>query len=249
MASILGRAGAFIFETVMSFLHSLFRLGLIFGVGVCFGAPHKIDLNLETLELKNGESLRAVVLRSYDPANGRVIVAVERQISSIQLELFPDELAGRIRAMVPSEEKDLERQLREERKRIQREDARRNAATNAAGDRTTPSRTKAEERRAEQAKARILSQVKSVAASRATRYFRYEQKSGSGHTVTVRRDVELEEPEEVAGWENRYRVKGTIGLEYYDSYGRSFNTTSRTFEMLVQVDQRGNAKVVDFTAH
>jgi hypothetical protein len=59
--------------------------------------------------------------------------------------------------------------------------------------------------------------------------------------------MELSEPEDIIGWMGRQRVKGLIMLEYYDSKGRSFNSMMAHFEVIVETDDKGQSKVIDFT--
>lgn len=215
-------------------------------------APHKIELAVDDLVLKNGQRFVSGTIRSYDHANGKVVLMADRKIVSIQLELLPDDLAEKIIAMVPEESKDETRTEKSERHRKQAE-AKRNseAAAKARTEETNRRRAESQARAAEATKASRHDQMKAetsrLARSRADRYFRYEFKPGSGATVQIRRDIDLEEPEEVAGWPNRFRVQGQIGLEYYDSKGRSFSTTSQRFEVTAQGDDRGKMTIVDFT--
>lgn len=219
---------------------------------VAVATPHKVELAFETLALKNGKTLPNGTVRSYDPASGNVVVMSGRSIVSLQIELLPDEVAARIAALVPSESKDEARAAREERRRTAQEQKKQNerGAARAAAEaaRAKDARqARQHESQEELRQAKISRAAREAAAARARRYFTYESKPGSGATVTVRREVEVEEPVPVTGWPDRYRVKGSIGLEYYDSKGRSFNNSIRDFEVIVQGDERGNVKVVDFS--
>jgi hypothetical protein len=215
-------------------------------------APFDVDLSYDALQLKNGRSLNKAVIKSYDHENGKVVILVDRSLTSIQIELLPDEIAQRIIAMVPPESKALERTDRTERKHDQH--AARTDDAQAARDRTERlQREAAEARRAQdearesQQAERFVSQSLELAKTRAYRYYRYENKPGSGYVLIVRRGIELEDPVEVPGWGKRLRISGQVDLEFYDSYGRSFNATTAKFEVITEMDDKGHVKVVDFS--
>ena len=57
-------------------------------------------------------------------------------------------------------------------------------------------------------------------------------------------ELELNAPESVSGWSNRHRVTGKAYIRRYANQG-SFDSTTRDFEVLVEVDGKGRAKAVD----
>ena len=59
----------------------------------------------------------------------------------------------------------------------------------------------------------------------------------------------LEEPVEVAGWTNRWRVDGVASYKVYDSIGwGSFSSRSRRhFEVTVEAEPGKRPKVLDFS--
>lgn len=216
------------------------------------GRPHNINLELTSVTLKNGRTYAKCVLRSYDPENGRVVLVEGRNMTSVQLELLPQELAEKVVALTPPEAKDAARQAKE--REIERR--RSNESASAAKRAETEKRRQAERdqatrqaeaHRAAAKEAQVKSEAKWAAYARAKRYFSYEYKPGSGYVIITSRGIELSEPETVAGWDNRLRVRGTVGLEFYDSYGNSFNTTTREFEVTVEITSSGSVKVTDLT--
>lgn len=219
---------------------------------LAIGKPHTLDLVFEKLELKNGRTLAAGKIRSYDPSTGRTVVFVSREVVSLQIELLPDELQQRIVSLAPSESREAQRELRENERREESaaaEQRRRELAEERSKVRRQAAESDAArvEGTAEQLAQKHIAAAKRAAYTRADRYYRYEMKLGSGATFVVRRDIELTEPEAVPGWENRYRIKGTIGLEFFDSRGSSFSNALRSFEVIVKGVERGNAAVLDFT--
>lgn len=221
-------------------------------LAAAWAAPHKIEMPVENLVLKNGQKYANGTIQSFDHASGKVVLMADRKITSLQLELLPDELADRIIAMVPDETQDAIRAEKSARKQQEADAARTKAAQEKArAEELSRGAAEGRARAAETAKETKQEQMKAettrLARTRADRYFRYEFRPGSGATVQIRRDIDLEEPVEVAGWANRYRVQGQIGLEYYDSKGRSFNSTVQRFEVTAQGDNQGRMTVVDFT--
>lgn len=216
-----------------------------------FARPHDVNLELETLTLLNGRSYGKCVLRSYDPDNGRVVFVEQRNMVSVQLELLPKELAERVVALVPAADKDAAREAKDRELQRQRAADKQNTARNA--ERAKQNRTedrqsadRAAESEASQLASRLKANAKQAVYVRARRYFSYEYKPGSGSVAITRGGLELDEPEDVPGWDRRMRVSGTVGLEFYDSYGGSFNRTTRSFEALVEGSKNGSVKIIDF---
>lgn len=83
-----------------------------------------------------------------------------------------------------------------------------------------------------------------AAETKARNYFRYEYNRGAG--LTFRPELEMDAPETVAGWTNRYRVSGKAYMQRYVNQG-SFDSRTRFFEVLIELDAKGRAQVVDFT--
>ena len=216
-------------------------------------APYVVDLKFETLALRNGQTLKNGVIKSYDHANGKVVIHVNREITSLQLEMLPEEMGARVISLVPDEVKDAARQEKADRKQDKRTSAL-DAAAQAKQDADRRARATAEAKaRAEQTmqtydKENVRRKAKSLARDRADRYYRYEMKPGSGSAYILESSYQLSEPEEVPGWDRRYRIKGSVGLEYYDTRGRGLETSTSKFEVLVGPDSNGNIVALDFTA-
>lgn len=82
---------------------------------------------------------------------------------------------------------------------------------------------------------------------RARRYFENEKRNGSGATLAFDILTELDDPEPVSGWENRWEIKGVASYKVYDSIGwGSFSARTRKFRALVEAPPGKNVKVVSF---
>lgn len=211
------------------------------------GAPQKVDIAFDSLALKNGRTLSQGVVKTYDPETRRVVIVCGKDITSIPPGLLPDDLASQLDRIVPRgpsrSENEPPRRAPAHTADRRNQDATPPKAAESRSD--APATNEAKQRDA--LNSLIKRRAKEAASRRADRYFRYEMKPGSGATFVIRRDVEVEEPQEVPGWDRRYRVRGTIGLEFYDSKGNSFNSTIRSFEVMVEGDKDGNVNVVDFS--
>jgi hypothetical protein len=211
--------------------------------------PHKVDVRFESLALRNGTTLSQGTIKSYDPATGRVVLQAARAITSCQIELLPDDVAAQVVSLVPDAETDAAmtaKARRETNERAAQEIARKNREQQAEAAKARAAQAKSETpARPDDA---VQTRAKRMAYEKAYRYYRYEFKPASGSIAIIGQGVQVDEPVAVAGWDRRYRVTGNVGLEFYDSRGRSFDRTTRAFEVLVGPDSNGNPVVLDFTA-
>ena len=218
----------------------------LLSAAVVLAAAYDVNLPYASLALKNGRTLADVTIKSFDHENGKVVVMAGRNLHSLQIELLPDEVAARVIALVPEEGKALAREEKAGRKQEQREQQKTEQELKRQRDDGAGKQANRENAEA-QARANLVARTKQLAREKADYYFRYEYKPGSGSSVVIRQGVTLGEPEEVSGWPGRCRVKGNVGLQFYDSRGSSFSTTVREFEVTVQKNDRGVEEVVDFT--
>ncbi len=86
-----------------------------------------------------------------------------------------------------------------------------------------------------------------VALERAQNFYRFELQVGSGAVRVTAVSFELEDPEIVTGWTERYSTQGKVFLEYFDSRGRSFNRTTDHFEVVTEQKPSGSIKAIDFS--
>jgi len=223
----------------------------ILSAAAAFAAAYDVNLPYASLALKNGRTLTDVTIKSFDHENGKVVVMAARELHSLQIEMLPDDVAAKVIALVPEESKALAREEKASRKQEQREQEK---SKQELKRQTREERQRASEMskpsnrdNADQARTRLLARTKQLAREKADYYFRYEYQPGSGSSVVIRQGVMVGEPEEVTGWSGRCRIKGSVGLQFYDSRGSSFSTTVREFEVTVQRNDRGVEEVVDFT--
>ena len=227
---------------------------IVVGAALCISSlaePRKVEIHVDSVQLKNGKKFSNADIKSYDHQTGNVVIMANRSITSIQLELLPDELAERIVSLVPAEAKSLARD-----DRLARESEARIAKAKADAEskkRDAQVKAQREERKADaqadlaaQRERQTLSRVMAVAERRAARYFKYEFNLGTSVYV-FDTDFDFEEPEAVTGWPDRYRVRGKAGIRYYVSKGSSLNTLARDFEITIQANPKGVFEAVDFT--
>lgn len=223
-------------------------------VTVAWATPATVDLEVDTLTLKNGKVLRQVLIKSYDSSSGRVVLMVNKSITTTQLEMLPPEVIQQIKSLLPPEptpeEKakkaasDAAAASRREAAQRKKENAERQAARKAEQEANAQASA---ERNAEQNEESALWAVKSAAKTKAYDYFRYEYNPGSGSVIVTSIRIQLDEPEPMSGWTGRYRAQGKALFNYYAGGGGSFNNTSRAFEVEVEKPARGSAKVVAFS--
>lgn len=220
--------------------------------GSASAVPHKVDVRFESLRLRNGTTFAEGIIKTFDPATGRVVLQAGRTISSYQIEMLPEEIAAQVTSLVPDAATDaaMTEEARGESRERARQAAQKKERERAAREAEAAKTRAAQARGNAQAQASdaIQGRAKGLARDKAYRYYRYEFRPASGSVVIIGQSVQVEEPVAVPGWDRRYRVTGSVGLEFYDSRGRSFDRTTRSFEVLVGPDSNGNAAVLDFTA-
>jgi hypothetical protein len=83
------------------------------------------------------------------------------------------------------------------------------------------------------------------AHAHAEHYFRYQHRFGSGAIHVSSLSVQLQGTNVMTGWD-RYVTKGTVGVQYYDSAGRSSRRTTLGFEATTR-EANGVIEVLDFS--
>lgn len=88
--------------------------------------------------------------------------------------------------------------------------------------------------------------IKEAVRKRAKRYFTTEKRSGSGSTLVLGGEIEVNEPRARPGWSNRYEVTGEVTYQYYDSATHSYSNHRAFFT--TEVEAFGGAvRVLDVT--
>lgn len=78
----------------------------------------------------------------------------------------------------------------------------------------------------------------------ALNHLRYRIRMGSGYTTVTDAAVELETPQTVPGWPNRYRIKGDGFYSYYESVGGAFQRRTRSLEITLEAPTPDSIKVI-----
>ena len=203
-----------------------------------------VELSYPELQLSNGKVIRPALIRTFDTEAGTVSVQSGNQITSVLVGWLPDPVIARLQELAPPPKTAEQIRARE---MAVRERERKEAARLARTDKQTlKSAKQSNESAAAEAKKieKMETAITEVARTKAIHYFKYEFNKGAGLNFTP--ELELDRPEFVAGWTNRHRVTGKAYIRYYANQG-SFDSTTRDFEVLVDVDAKGRAQVADFT--
>lgn len=207
---------------------------------------------VDRLVLLDGRVLKNVVIRSYDAPSSKVLVLADRRALLIPIDLLPPVYADKIRS-IPSTA-DLVQTTPIPATRPLPPPAPRSATTSAqpAVPPATPATPAAPappapvNPRAEPVDP--LDAHMNAAKAHVLRYYKFEYRSGSNSIAVTDSDIAVEDTEPVTGWSNRYRTRGKVYLEIYDSIGGgSFRRTTGKFEVLTEQKPGELIKVVDFT--
>lgn len=210
---------------------------LLFLLTVVLAAAQSAKTQVARLDLLDGRTLRNVRAASYDPETERVLVLASGKAQLVPLALIPPPFKERFSTALP----------------------RAGASTSVTATRsivsvdrpmpspTIPSDPFATMTPEQMALAETAERHAEAARTRAERYFEFELQPGSGASAVTRLDIELEQPEPVSGWSQRYRTKGKAYLSFYDSRGGSFQSKTAEFEVLTEQKLGEAVKVLDFT--
>ncbi|HLP06955.1 MAG TPA: hypothetical protein VK178_02235 [Opitutaceae bacterium] len=206
----------------------LFLLGL--GCALVAGA------GAETIRLTDGRTFESARVISASP--GRVCIRHAGGLVQVERGLLPPELAERFPA-------DPEAVAAEDAKRVS--DAERKAVKDerAAEEFKMAARTA---QPAPQPVAASADAIRETAEDYARSYFRNKYQSGANDSVTLRVMVETEDPQEMSGWMDQWRVSGEASFTQYRSYGwGTYQKESRRFEAVVYAPAGAAPRVKDFT--
>ncbi len=235
---------------------SAWILALALGIaGPAIAVVVDFEFRYDKVQLKNGRSLEDVVFKTYNTANERVTaVTGKRQAMSVRLADLPEEIVARIKERVPvlteqeaSEDKTQVKESRQEAKTRAREIEKR-AAVEVKANRDAQRRLdvgQAAAARAEESRQRA--EVARAARTLASHYFTYEADPYSSVGYVFGSNIILEDPEPVAGWSNRWRVKGKVGIQYLTRDAGAVGRNTKDFELLIDAPAKGKPKLVDVT--
>jgi hypothetical protein len=221
---------------------------------LAFARAESSLIPVDRLVLRDGRILKNVVIRSYDAPSSKVLVLAERRALLIPIQLLPPAYADKIRA-IPSTA-DLVQTTPIPAARPLTPPAPRTATTSAHPAApatppvpitpTAPAPPAPVNPRAEPIDP--LDAHMNAAKAHVLRYYKFEYRSGSNSIAVTDSDIAIEETEPVTGWSNRYRTRGKVYLEIYDSIGGgSFRRTTGKFDILTEQKPGEFIKVVDFT--
>lgn len=230
------------------------------------GGAAKKPADLVSFEAPTPKILPRTVFPRIELADGRVLENARANaedastvtflhrsgISKIDKRLLPEDIAAVFpfdsaaaaeQAEAAAAQRDQSRARQAEREdELRRREARRQEAQLAVAERQADAKPSAPP-------AASPAEIEEVAAARARQYFEDEKRTGSGQTLVFGVKLRLEEPVEIAGWTNRWRVDGEASYKVYDSIGwGSFSSRSRRrFDVTVEAVPGKRPKVIDFT--
>jgi len=193
-------------------------------------APHRVNLKVETLELKSGQKLKDVMIWNYDEAIGAVLLHVNQDIVSIPFDQLPASTAKRVVELAHAGAAKVQRETIE------------NDLTDTVAASGISAATPALEQE------RQIKIAQSLARLKAEHYFLGYASRPLGSVRILGQGVKLEEPVPVPGWNGRCLVRGTVDLGYLDNQGKVTEYRTSSFEVTTGPDSEGHIGVLDFTA-
>ena len=199
-----------------------------------------------SIELTDGRVFQQARATSADPlsvtfAHREGITKVDRRFLPAELaSVFPFDAAEAGRA---AQKQAAERAASAEEQKKREQETKRSAAQTAktaSANRKRPAATTSPA-------AATPYQLSAAVRARAQRYFEDEKRTGSGATLVFSINTELEDPEPVSGWADRWEIEGVASYKVYDSVGwGSFSSRTRKFRALVEAPPGKTPKVVSF---
>jgi hypothetical protein len=200
-----------------------------------------------SVELTDGRVFQQARVTSADPLS--VTFAHREGITKVDRRLLPAELASVFPFDADEAGRAAQKQAAEraasaeEQKRREKETKRSAAQASSEVAPTTRQRSVA----TPSSTAATPDQLGAVVRARAQRYFEDEKRTGSGATLVFSINTELEDPEPVSGWADRWEIEGVASYKVYDSVGwGSFSSRTRKFRALVEAPPGKTPKVVSF---
>jgi hypothetical protein len=223
----------------MAMLHKRYRIRLLaISLALIFSAVLEaetlvpLNLSYQRIALANGRILKDVTLNSFNRESGLIYVYEKHRLKPYPAMLFPafvNETIARRTAEVPAPR-----------------ESENNApppAPIAKGDADSPAPIGSPEAHASERIA-ITAAVIAKAEKAALNHLRYRQQIGSGYVTVTDAAIDLDPPEAIAGWPNRYRVKGNGFYAYYESVGGAFHRRARGVEVILEAPSPQQIKVI-----
>jgi hypothetical protein len=238
-------------ESCMRYRYFLF-LGLAaFGV---LASSVASAAEFQRLDLLDGRTLKDVDLRSYDAETDKVLLLSNGKAYSVPAKLVPPPFADQFRKRGQSPGSSVSTVSAPVLPTSQPASVTRTPAAIAAA--TAPAVGAASQTRRPKAipatpppepAAASAEAHAEIAATRASRFFRYEFKAGSDSISVTVLNVDVTACEAIPGWKGRYRTQGHAYLGFYDSKGGSFQRANRGFEVITEEKNPGGLGVIDFS--
>lgn len=199
------------------------------------------------LTLLDGRVLKNVVIRTYDTPSSKVLLLSEGKALLIPITIMPPPYAERIKARSARPSADLVQTTPLPPPASEPDATPAPAGPVVVVPTPAPSVPSAPPAPATDPVDPVEAHL-AVATAHVRRYYKFEYRTGSNAIAVTDSDIDIEETEPVTGWTNRYRTKGKVFLEIYDSVGGgSFRRGSSRFEVLTEQKPGERIKVVDFT--
>ncbi|MFT3829499.1 MAG: hypothetical protein QM691_07290 [Opitutaceae bacterium] len=208
------------------------RLLLLGALGCAFA----VGAGAETIRLTDGRIFDSA--RVISASAGRVCIRHAGGLVQVERSLLPPELAERFPADPQA---------------VAAEDAQRaaDAEHTAAKDERATEEFRAVARTTRPAPEPVAASpdtIRETAEDYARSYFRNKYQSGANDAVTLRVMVETEDPQEMSGWSDQWRVSGEASFSQYRSYGwGTYQKERRRFEVVVYAPAGTTPRVKDFT--
>lgn len=220
----------------------------------------EVPREFSRLDLTDGRKLKNVVVKTYNPADDRLLILADGKAMTIPRTLIPEPFASHLKSVSRSGETvsitgsraplataaqqyTLARPVSVP---SQSHTPPAHSSPVAAPTRpppliypsAAPASSHAQPLTPNQAVAAQagidLEAHKNAARERARRYYRFEFRAGSDAIAVTGLELELAAPKVVTGWEGRCIIEGKAYLETYDSRGRSFQRRTSTFEVVTE---------------
>jgi hypothetical protein len=197
-----------------------------------------IDLSFDQLTLRNGKVFPAATIKSYDSEKNSVVISADRTLTTVQIELLPDDVAARVRSLAstavvpPASEAPAKK-------------APAKSSAKKRGPKAPPEATPPAANRQEEFKAAAAAMALQYASTR----FGFPLVRDARGGLVPNPALQLEDPEPIPGWEGRYRMKGQVGAQVSDQYGSRLSRKPTEFEIVIETTPAGKPKITELIVH
>lgn len=190
----------------------------------------------DELALTDGRTLTKVVVKTYDARGDRFLLLAAGKAVMLPANQIPEPLRDRLKRAAPQAGGSTSSSLAPPPKPVVIQPQ---PFPTMSGLPTAPAPAPATPAPALAA----ANQLKQATVTRANQYYLSEYVAGSTGARVSSVQIETDEPEQIAGWSNRYRVQGRATLKVY--VGRGYRDSWSTFEAVLEIIN-GSPRVLDF---